>query len=1041
MIRKLWKRTLCLLFALCLIAPSSLPSTFAANASSSQPNLLPNPGFEKPPEEGRPIPGWHIHSALDDGNEAEVIDHISSEGSNSLLIKDVSSSKAVIVYSDPIEIKEGQSFQLTYQAANVSGTISAAVRQYQRETDHAVNEQISPQSSVRMSSAAEWTQYQVDGDRNPGANYIRVMIYTVSTSLGEAIVDDFRLTITDNSGGSIPYEEVNLGSLVHNLVFNRDGYYTDPSGKTVAYVIQAGDPNILLVIDVETGDVIHSIPVIDTVDGVEYKGEYLRGFTIQPDGTVYMGGTPSQLFKYVPGEDRVHYLSKLPGSATFDLKNGPPGILIGGTYNRNEAFEYNIQTGELTNLRRVTSDEMYVYSVAYDEENNDYYFGIGSHAHVIRYDRDTGEKTEIPIPERFSNAQFVWDMNVRQGKLFLRFSPGASLALDLESGQFEETDAIITSRLVSPVSPEGDRVYFSDASQLGYYDFNTKQYVFLPVELESAANMIGFAQLSDPEYPGYTLIAMMDGWMLHYNLENGNQRTLRIPVEGEASTLQTVAKALDGRMHTSGYISGGNAMYDPVTGQVEEYSKPTIGKDQVVPGSQTDRIFSYKDKIYYATYGSARIYEYDQSLPWDRLDPVNPNPKLLFSVSDYDQDRPLAGIVVQEAGKYVLGTVPDYGMLGGALVIYDLETNEREVYRNVIDQQSVTAVTYKDGLIYGGSNIWGGLGIQATETEAKLFIWDMEKKEKVFETVPIAGKRGITDLIVGPDGMIWGNAEGDLFIFDPETRQVVHRQNLTSRTYGSAVWRDAQFQTGSDGNVYGVQMNQFFVIDAETKKKTVIRNNGNRNWLGQDDFGRFYLTEETELIQITIPELLLRPIGAQLDVSATTLSPDETADFTITGLIDKGRTIQKLERRSPQYFSSNPSVVSFEGDKLVAKNTGTAEVWAQVSIDGVSFETNHVAMTVTASQETVTLETLENELSVFIQAGDLDNAMASQLTNALRQVNHFLAQGKSAQALDLLERFQSHLLNPALSDKITPQAKESLAADVEWLIQSMQSNG
>lgn len=944
----LGKNTFAVLLSISLIFSTLLGAASSVKAQSTvamTPNLLVNPSFEQLGDEVTPIPGWNLRTKAT-GITMDITDEISFEGVNSMFIEDDSTVTAVVAYSDPIEINGGDHLRLSLMATETSGTVYAGIRTFKSPNDNVVGGQLD-NKYVTLPESSVWTEYSVEVVAHKDAEYARVLIYTQNAGKGSTLVDDLHFSIEEVE--TIPYELVNLGPTVHNLVFNRDGMYTDSSGKSVFYVIQAGDPNILLIVDVETGQVIRSVPVVDTVNGVEHKGEYLRGFTIQPDGTVYMAGTPSKLFKYVPGEDRVHYLKNLPGSATFSLKNGPPGILVGGTYNRNELFEYNILTSELTNLGRATPDEAYAYSVAYDEEHNDYYIGIGSHAHLIRYDRDTGEMTEIQLPDRYPDAQFIWDMDVRQGKIFMRITPGRSVAYDLSTGQFEDTDAVITSRLVSPLSPEGNRVYFSDGSKLGYYNFDNKQYSWLPVELENALNMMGFAQLSDPEYPGHTLIGMMDGWMLHYNLENGQSRKLRVPVEGEASTLQTVAKGNDGRIHTSGYISGGNAIYDPLTGEREEYSKQVVGKDNVVPGTQTDRIFSYKDRIIFATYGDARIYEYDQSKPWNRQDPVVPNPRHLFSVSDYEQDRPLAGVIVPHLGKYVVGTVPDYGMLGGALVVYDLETNEREVYRNVIDQQSVTAVTYKDGLVYAGSNIWGGLGIQPTEKEAKLFIWDIEKKEKVFEIVPTPGKRGITELIVGPDGMIWGSAEGDLFIFDPDTRQVVHRQNLVTRSYGSAVWRDAQFQIGTDGNVYAVQANQFFVIDAETKKKTVIRSNGKKNYFSQDDFGRFYLTEDTELLQITLPDLLLRPIGAQLDVSKVNLSQNDTADFTITGLIEKGRTIQKLERRNPQYFSSNPSVVSFENGELVAKNAGTAEVWALVVMEGQSFETNRVTVTVTVT--------------------------------------------------------------------------------------------
>lgn len=370
MVRKLRKNSICLMLAVSVFIFLFMQGAISASAETTDDNLLINPGFEMATSEENPIPGWTIHSELSDGNQAEVLDHISHSGANSLLIKDTSPSKAVVVYSDPIPIEQGHSFQLKLNATDSSGTVYVSVRQYKNSTDHVINEWITPQSLSNIGQSNAWTQYQIDGHANPGANYVRVLVYTVSSTLGEAILDDFHLTMTDDSGGSIDYEEENLGSMVHNLVFNREGYYTDSTGKTIAYVIQAGDPNILLVVDTEDGQVIRSVPVVDTVNGVEHKGAYLRGFTVQPDGTVYMGGTPSKLFKYVPGEDRVHYLRNLPGSATFDLKNGPPGILIGGTYNRNEAFEYHIETGEMINLGRIHPDEMYVYSVAYDEEQS-----------------------------------------------------------------------------------------------------------------------------------------------------------------------------------------------------------------------------------------------------------------------------------------------------------------------------------------------------------------------------------------------------------------------------------------------------------------------------------------------------------------------------------------------------------------------------------------------------------------------------------------------------------------------------------------------
>ncbi|WP_344911416.1 hypothetical protein [Paenibacillus hodogayensis] len=928
-----------------LLASALLSGAAPARADTEAPNLLVNPGFEMAPEENRPIPGWNLRGTNPAGITMEVTDSMGSEGSNSLRVVDNSTTTAVVAYSDPIEVSAGDSLLLRLQAAQTTGTVYAGIRTYKKTTDDVVNAALS-NKFVTLTPGTAWTEYNLEADVPALGAYARVLIYSQNAGKGATNVDDLYLRLSNAS--TVEYELTNLGAFIHNIDIARAVFYKEPSGRTLAYATLQALPAQLLVIDVDAETVLKQITVEDTVYGTYYKGEYLRGLAVQPDGTVYMTGTPTNLFSYTPGEDKVHFVKKLPGAAVYDLKNGPDGKLVGGTYNKNIAFEYNTVTNELVQLGAATPDEYYLYSVAYDANRNDYYYGIGSHAHLIRYDRDTGTKTEIPLPPQFASAQFVWDMSIVEDKLFMRLSPGATLAFDLQTGQFESTNDTVTSRLVSPLSPDDDKIYYTAYSELGHYDFSTKQYTRLGVDTGFDVNGFTFAQLSDPAFPGNSLVAIAEGNLFKYNPATGAVRSVPIPILGEPSGLHSAAKGNDGLMHVSAFVVGGNAMYDPVTGERREYSKQSVGVEQTVPGSQTDRIYSYKDKIYYVTYTGMRVYEYDQALPWDRQSVAAPNPKYIFTASNVGhQDRGLAGTVMPEEGKLVIGTVPKYGFLGGSLVIYDLETNEREVYWNVVDQQSVTAVTYKDGLVYGGSNIWGGLGIDPTATEAKLFIWDVANNQKVFETVPVPGKKAITELIVGPDGNIWGSAEGDLFIFDPNTRQVVHRQNLVTRSYSSAVWRDTQFVIGTDGNVYGTQANQFFRIDAVTKQKQLIRNAGKNNRLAQDDFGHFYLTEETDLLKITIPGLIAQPVGARLELSSASLAIGERAEPAITGLLDKaGRTIEKLERRHPVWFTDNPSVVGFENGKLVGKLPGTAEVWAQTTIDGTTVETNRVAVTV-----------------------------------------------------------------------------------------------
>ncbi|WP_239632261.1 hypothetical protein [Paenibacillus sp. H1-7] len=659
---------------------------------------------------------------------------------------------------------------------------------------------------------------------------------------------------------SVEYELKNLGPQVHTVNTHRCVFGHDASGRLFAYSAMVGIPAILLVIDVAEEKLVARIPIEADMGGTVRECTIVRGLAAQPDGTVYIAGTPSHLFKYVPGNRHVDYVGKVPGQQVFDMKSGPQGVLIGGTYSKSEAFEFYTANGDTVCLGSVLPGESYAYSVAYDRDRNDAYFGIGAHAHLVKYDRDTKRMTEIALPERFQGNPFVFDLTAAGGKLFIRLSSGTTIAMDLDTQLFDETEGSVTSRFMSPESPSGERIYYTCDSRLGYYDMNSREYVVLDVQTGGNANGFTFSRLTDPAYPGDTLIGVTrEGRLFKYNPSTGHSKVVNLEVAGVPTELQTVKATSGGHVYTSGYLSGGIALHDPEAGMTKEFTNETMGDGQQLPGSQTDRIYEFNKKLYFVNYTGMNVYEYDPSIPWDRLDSASPNPRLLFTASDIGyQDRGLAGMMLQD-GRLVIGTVPKYGHLGGALVIYDLTSDRREVYWNIVEQQSVTAVAYKNGLIYGGSCVWGGLGVHPSAEEAKLFIWDAAAKQKIFEITPVPGTRAITELIEGPDGNLWGSAEGWLFIFDPAARQVVYTKQLMPRRYSSTVWRDTQFAVGTDGNVYGVQANLFFVIDAKTKEMKVIRSGGKRNWLSRDRFGHFYLTEGADLLRISIPGLVRKP--------------------------------------------------------------------------------------------------------------------------------------------------------------------------------------
>jgi len=79
----------------------------------------------------------------------------------------------------------------------------------------------------------------------------------------------------------------------------------------------------------------------------------------------------------------------------------------------------------------------------------------------------------------------------------------------------------------------------------------------------------------------------------------------------------------------------------------------------------------------------------------------------------------------------------------------------------------------------------GGLQSQPVDTEARLFAWDVERGEKVWEGVPVPGERAVTAVVFDDDGMLWELVNGWIFSFDPATREVTRLERFAGAGEGA----------------------------------------------------------------------------------------------------------------------------------------------------------------------------------------------------------------------------------------------------------------
>lgn len=784
-----------------------------------------NPGFEEPVVNGV-IPGWR--QTFGSGG-VSVTDELSYSGSCSLKITDNSSTSSFGVESGYISAVPAIGYTLSVKAYIASGAVQIYIRYFTSSYRYITANFITATTPLN-----QWSTVNVSGTAPANAAYMTLLLYTPGASVGTAYFDDVKLN---------DVKITLIGTQITSPSTLGGAFGKDASGNNLLYTVLPGSSGAnakFAVVDIKTET------VLKILDMPGASGAW--AVSVASDGRAYAGSYYNgHLYRYDPETMELADLGQAISGDTFiwDLQPGANGKMYGGTYPGGNAFMYNPdleskpdQGFKIMGTSPVVSGEQYIRSLIHDREADVLYIGVGAHAHLIKYDCNT-ETQENILPAEYADQQFVYNLNIANGKLFAWISPSSKmLVIDMETNETDYVIPQVNSLGVSPAQPGENRVYYTVLNTLYYYDISTKTEISTGVSVGMNAREMTFVELDEPGFPGYTLVGLGPrGNLFKYNLETGNLKTSVLDMPAIPTTIASIKKGPDGKIYSGGYLSGGVGVYSPLDGSVAEYKG--IG--------QTDTMCVIGYKMYFGVYPGSYVYEYDFTQPWT-INAGGGNPLKLFDLKADEQERIMA--MAEGESKMFIGTVPDYGKLGGALTVYNTVDKAYQVYRNIIPNQSVISLAYKDGKVIGGTSVWGGLGISPSETEARLFIWDVASGTKEFEMAPVAGKKAITALTVGPDGNIWGMEEGYFFIFNPATRSIIYnRQIFPNIDYSgpnvSHVWRAAFLETGKDGNVYGTIGGSLFKIDARTKAVTTIT--GGASLLAQDDFGNLYYVNGSNL--------------------------------------------------------------------------------------------------------------------------------------------------------------------------------------------------
>ena len=622
----------------------------------------------------------------------------------------------------------------------------------------------------------------------------------------------------------------NLGAPITSVAALDTAYGTE-NGRPVMYTTTNGSPSRFQVVDLSSNTLLRSLPLPDTSSSWSH--------TVDASGRVVVASS-GKLFRYTPGATEIEDLGAVPGAvALYGVSSDAEDNLYVGTYPDARVVRLDAATGEFRDYGTVKEGQEYVRSMTYHEGT--VYAGTGSTGSLWAIDAATGEKNEIPFPARPeydpSAMPQIYGMNMVGDLLFVHVLGSTSLLMAYDTATGQWSDTVVPGYRGLYTSPERDgQTWFVANGRVQAFDLTTHQVIDTGIAFGTYLRHSAWVDVSaeNPDLPGLSLVTIQYGGAVTYM----NPATTRLVVrpavvEGQPVALQSLGTGPDGAIYSSGYMGTAGARYLPGTGRTENF-----------PLGQAEGMTVRDDSMVFGLYPGATVRELDTTAPLG-----SSNPRQVHDIGE-NQDRPFA--MTAGDGYTFLGTVADYGHLDGALTIHDGES--WTTYPGIVDDQSVIGLAYSDGVVYGSTSIWGGLGSQPTQTEAHVFAVDVATGEKTVDVVPdLPGDmpaKAIGSLSFGPDGLLWGAAYGTIFAMDPATLEVVKSREIVPTDWGfSHLWRPTYLEW-AHGQLYTTLGYSLIVVDPVSLRSETLVEDAPLLAVGED--GHLYYSAGTNLMRIRV---------------------------------------------------------------------------------------------------------------------------------------------------------------------------------------------
>jgi outer membrane protein assembly factor BamB len=573
------------------------------------------------------------------------------------------------------------------------------------------------------------------------------------------------------------------------------------------------------------------------------------------------------------------------GIGSWGIIKGQDGNLYMGSYNQGELMCFNPRTKQWEKLPQAPPEfrkqEFIICDLA-QAPNGDIYYGTYPGAHLVRYDHRAKTVTDLG---KVADENYVrWVAVTHEGIVLCGVGPrlGRVFAYDPKTRRFsiitpkqDQTPGVFPKPLVTDryvvegQHRPGSRVLVYDSKTLKLLHTYTvpaknngsgNQSIFTPIDDNHvlyqdddqklmSLNLTNGDRTAEFASPGTAannrwyfdqsgnILGLLVQSYVHLNRKTNEVTHCMIPVEGLGEHVLWLNSSPDGLIYGGPGLGQTFFSFNPKTNELTSY-------DQVI--DRTGEIYygiPYDGKLYTMSYAEAGLAVFDPAKPWNAGEAPSSNPRAILYIPE-DQYRPVGGIHLGPGGKMYIGTQPDYGLLGGALSVFDPKTEKLEVHRNLIPKEEISAVGADDRYVYCGADPAGGGGSKAVEKQAHFFVWDPQTQKIIFDhpfpttagfgAIAVVKKHAyfvtgdqlmdydstqgtlraiyhsdrprhvpLESLKAAQDGTLWGILGDELAHIDPAAQKVEFFPETIGRvTSGLAIGADGTIYFGSDTDVW-----------------------------------------------------------------------------------------------------------------------------------------------------------------------------------------------------------------------------------------------